>query len=183
MDMLNFRLCKSQGMHFRSLLLLFIPFIFGCQDTSSKYEPREDLNGEIIQYIGKWRTPKYLPHPFSAGLILHPNGTFEYGVGACLYSGEGYGYWIFENNGVTLYSHVEYSCKHETPFDGDCKLIDNDKPEYSSSHSTCPHPDQYIDGYIIFNQVHFRIVSDTLWNIDSNKINCPDMSARFVKYE
>lgn len=162
--------------------------IVACGEVSSDVTAaacKDDLI-DATGFLDEWYSVKK-PCPHGSGLKLHRSGRFDYGIGACMYSGSAAGQWSLSGETLVLLSDTAHGCYRFDDFDMELTLnfgVAHDRwkarPERWSTSDTCD-VSYYDDAIVVFNEERFVIRQDTLVHCSHFKVADIRFSERFVR--
>ena len=160
-----------------AILAILIGFI-SCSQETKKQTPAEQLDNADL-FLGDWKSVKRdIPH--SAELTINNDSTFRYSYGACLLRGFSNGYWTFSDSILTLNSFSADTCLYLREFGIDCLTAEQTekyKPKTTIEDCTPENTNEYV----LFHEVRFKIIGDTLKHIFTEEKLCPEIRNDFYR--
>ncbi len=145
----------------------------------TKKDDSDTQNGSADLFIGKWKSVKRAT-PYTAELKIHPDSTFNFNYGACLARGFAYGQWILTDSALILHSFTTDTCLFLREFGEDCLAINQlrDINQKTTIKNCMP---ENSDTYVLFREVKFQLIGDTLKHVIDRENFCPEIKNDFFR--
>ncbi len=159
-------------------ILAILIGLISCSQETKKHRPDEQPNN-VDLFLGDWKSVKRdIPH--SAELTINNDSTFRYSYGACLQRGFSNGYWTLSDSILTLNSFSADTCLFLRVFGIDCITADQiEKFRPKTTIEDCT-PDNTGE-YVLFQEVRFQLIGDTLKHIFTEEKLCPKIRNDFYR--
>lgn len=150
----------------------------GCSQ-GGKNTTRDEYVQNIDLVSGIWHSAKRMT-PYSAELIINNDSTFHFSYGACLLSGFSKGQWILADSILILNSFPADSCLFLREFGDDCITADQlEEMKLKTTIEDC-NPENTAE-YVLFQEVKFQFIGDTLKHIFIGEKLCPEIRNDFFR--
>jgi len=161
--------------------LLLIATIIALSSCSQKIKDNDsddqlDYGGP---FIGKWQSVER-GIPYKAVLLVNADGSFSFTYVACTISGFSSGTWFLEDGILTMNSVPADTCLFVREFGEDCYT--NEQLEGFMPETTIPDcKPEDLDEFVLFQNVKFQLIGDTLKHLYSSDRICPEIRNDFFR--
>ena len=149
-----------------------------CSQGTKKHIPdKQTENAELL--LGDWKSVKRMI-PYSAELSINDDNTFNYNYGAGMLRGFSIGQWTLTDSILTLTSFPADTCLYLREYGIDCltaEQIEKHKPKTTIEDCTPENTGEYV----LFQEVRFQLIGDTLKNIFTEEKLCPEIRNDFYR--
>jgi hypothetical protein len=150
-----------------------------CCSQETKKQTLDKQTENANMFIGDWKSVKRMI-PYSSELTINNDKTYKYSYGASLFRGFSTGKWTLTDSILTLNSFPTDTCLFLREFGIDCltaEQIEKYKPKTTTEDCIPENTDEYV----LFQEVRFKLIGDTLKHIFTEEKLCPEIRNDFYR--